>query len=102
MTADRIPVRSGRYARAGTPRRVRSREDLDWLAHSFLCHIKEIDDDIRTVQAITGFSWGFGIASGGATVEPAHALQAADWNQHLALLHEQHPGWHFLSGFHTT
>jgi hypothetical protein len=79
-----------------------SRNELDWLAHSFLCRIKEIEDDIRTVQAITGFSWGFGIASGEATVDPAHALQPTDWNQHLALLHEQHPGWRFLSGFHTT
>lgn len=80
----------------------RSRADLDWLAHSFLCHIKEIDDNVRIVQAITGFSWGFRIAGGEATVEPACALQAGDWNQHLDMLHQQHPGWRFLSEFEAT
>jgi hypothetical protein len=77
----------------------RSRADLDWLAHSFLCHIKDFDEDVRIVQAITGFSWGFGIVDGEATVEPARALEGADWNQHLDLLHERHPGWRFLKGF---
>ncbi|SDT22764.1 hypothetical protein [Actinoplanes derwentensis] len=77
----------------------RSRADLDWLAHSFLCHLTEIDEEIRTVEAITGFSWGFGIAGGAATVEPARALQPADWNGHRKLLHAQHPGWRFRDGF---
>jgi hypothetical protein len=74
----------------------RTRDDLDWLAHSFLCHIKDIDDDVRVVEAVTGFSWGFTIGAGATTVEPARRLDSAHWKSHLTLLHDRHPGWRFL------
>ena len=76
-----------------------SRADLDWLAHSFLCHIKDIDGDVRVVEAITGFRWGFRIAGGVPAVDEAGPLGPADWHDHLGLLHEKHPGWRFLAGF---
>ena len=77
-----------------------SRADLDWLAHSFLCHIK--DYDLRTVQAITGFSWGFTIAAAATAVTPARPLSSEDWNRHRDLLHAAHPGWHFAEGLEAT
>lgn len=77
----------------------RSRADLDWLAHSFLCYLTEDDQGADIVQAITGFSWGFTIAAGATTVVPARALSSADWSQHRDLLHADHPGWHFAPGF---
>ena len=79
-----------------------SRADLDWLAHSFLCHIKDIDADVRVVEAITGFRWGFRIAGGVPAVDEAGPLGPADWHDHLGLLHEKHPGWRFLAGFAAT
>lgn len=76
-----------------------TRDDLDWLAHSFLCHIA--DYDTRTVHALTGFSWGFTIVRGAASVIPPHGLQPAGWDQHLDLLRAEHPAWRFAVGFHT-
>jgi hypothetical protein len=80
----------------------RSRLDLDWQAHSFLCHIKDFDGDIRVVQAITGFSWGFAIKAGATTVESARRLGSDDWRSHLGILHDEHPGWRFLDELATT
>jgi hypothetical protein len=77
-----------------------SRADLDWLAHSFLCHIA--DRAIREVQALVGFSWGFKIADGTARPIPPRGLESVDWNQHLGLLHAEHPVWRFADGFRST
>jgi hypothetical protein len=49
-----------------------TRDDLDWLAHSFLCHIA--DYETREVRALAGFSWGFIVANGDATVIGPHTL----------------------------
>jgi hypothetical protein len=72
-----------------------TRDDLDWLAHSFLCHIA----DAGEVQALAGFSWGFTVANGDATVIAARTLEAADWNQHRDLLHAEYPAWRFAADF---
>ena len=72
-----------------------TRDDLDWLAHSFLCHIA--DYQTREIRALAGFSWGFIVANGDATVIGPRTLGAADWNQHLGLLHAQHPAWRFAA-----
>jgi hypothetical protein len=77
----------------------RSRADLNWLAHSFLCYLEDFDEGVRVVEPITGFSWGFDIAGGATTIEAAVPLRRADWKRHLHLLHEEHPGWRFLDGF---
>src|SRR6266487_102415 len=76
-----------------------SRANLDWLAHSFLCHIADYDQ--RIVHAICGFSWGFSIDAGATAVIPARRLESADWNQHLDLLHTEHPAWQFADGLRT-
>jgi hypothetical protein len=80
----------------------RSRADLDWLAHSFLCYIKDADQDIRIVQAVTGFSWGFTIAAGATTVTPPRPLSSEDWRRHRDLLHAEYAGWHFVEEFEAT
>ena len=79
----------------------RSRADLDWLAHSFLCFIEDIDGDRRVLQVITGFSWGFQLRDGTTTVAGPRRLTAADWTGHLPLLHAEHPGWRFLDAYET-
>jgi hypothetical protein len=77
----------------------RSRADLDWLAHSFLCYLKNDDEDVRIVQAVTGFSWGFTITAAATTVTPARPLSSEDWSRHRDLLHAEHPDWLFAEGF---
>jgi hypothetical protein len=79
----------------------RSRADLDWLAHSFLCVIADIGPDVRVLRAITGFSWGFDLKDGATTVAGPRRLAAADWTGHLPLLHAEHPGWRFLDEYET-
>jgi len=76
-----------------------TRADLDWLAHSFLCHIA--DRSRREVHALAGFAWGFTIRTGIATPTPPHALEPAEWNQHLDLLHSEYPNWRFADGPHS-
>jgi hypothetical protein len=73
-----------------------TRDDLDWLARTFLCHIA--DYGTAEVQALAGFSWGFTIAGGVAAVIGPTTLEAIDWNQHLDLLHAEHPAWQFRAG----
>ena len=75
------------------------RADLDWQAHSFLCHLQDEDRDVKIVQAVTGFSWGFTIGAGVATAAAARPLSPADFNGHRRLLHADHPGWQFLEDF---
>jgi hypothetical protein len=75
-----------------------TRDSLDWLAHSFLCHVA--DYEAREVHALTGFSWGFTIADGDTAVIEPRGLDAADWDQQLDLLHAEHPAWRFAPGFY--
>src|SRR4051795_8036942 len=42
----------------------------------FLCYLKDDDQDVRIVQAITGFSWGFTITAAATTVTPARPLSS--------------------------
>jgi hypothetical protein len=79
----------------------RTGADLDWLCHSFLSYIKDLEGETRVVKALAGFSWGFSRKDGTTTVEPTRRLASADWSGHLDLLHGEHPGWRFLDGFET-
>lgn len=74
-----------------------TRNNLDWLAHSYLCHVA--DYETREVHALAGFSWGFTINDGDTTIIGPSLLDAADWNQQLDLLHAEHPAWRFAAGF---
>jgi hypothetical protein len=76
-----------------------SRADLDWLAHSFLCHIA--DAAPREVHALAGFEWGFTITAGATAPSPPRVLEPADWNQHLALFHAEYPAWRFADGLNS-
>jgi len=76
-----------------------SRADLDWLAHSFLCHIA--DRSSREIRALTGFAWGFNVVSGAALLTAPVALEAAEWDQHLGLLRASYPVWSFGPGMGT-
>ncbi len=77
----------------------RSRADLDWLAHSFLCFVEDIDGDLRVLRAVTGFSWGFQLRGGATAVAPTGILDKADWAGHLALMRDAYPAWRFRDEF---
>jgi hypothetical protein len=74
------------------------RDDRDWEAHSFLC---VSPDAVITpsVQAITGFSWGFTITSGRISLTEPAVLAPEDWDAHLATLRTSYPGWAFADGY---
>jgi hypothetical protein len=74
-----------------------SRADLEWVAHSFLCSVA--DEAYPAVHALAGFAWGFTVAAGVSTPTPPHRLEPAEWDQHLDLLHAEHPAWRFADGY---
>jgi hypothetical protein len=75
-----------------------SREDLDWIAHSFLCFVAP-DATSREARAIAGFAWGFDIREGEVVLRPPESLGSAAWESHLPLLRREHPGWAFAAGY---
>jgi len=77
-----------------------SRADLEWLAHSFLCHVAE--RAVNEVHAVAGFGWGFTITGGVTATTQPRVLEATEWNRHLGLLHTAHPGWRFADDFRHT
>jgi hypothetical protein len=68
-----------------------ARPDMDWECHSFLCCVE--GDDRREVRQLTGFSWGFRIASGRVDLFPVTA--DASWSRHQDLLTRSYPAWRF-------
>jgi hypothetical protein len=76
----------------------KSRYDMTWEAHSFLC----ISPDAvltRHVQAIVGFTWGFSINHQDITLDRPAALGPGAWDSHLDLLRTSYPDWIFDSGY---
>ena len=69
------------------------RDDLDWLAHSFLATTPF--DGRRRVLALVGFSWGFRFRQGRVALVEPNTLSPADWRVHLPVLEAAHPGWSF-------
>jgi hypothetical protein len=72
----------------------RTRDDMTWEAHSFLC----ITPDAvlsRRVQPICGFSWGFAIRESMVRLAPLQVLSSTTWKGHLELLRQSYPGWIF-------
>jgi hypothetical protein len=74
------------------------RDDLDWIAHSFLA-TTPLDEVMawqpRRVVALTGFSWGFTIRDGTVAIHRVEPLPRAVWNSHTPSLRAQFPLWHF-------
>jgi hypothetical protein len=75
-------------------------EDMDFLAHSFLCGLGSapLEPD-REVDAVLGFSWGFSVREGAIEIEGPRVLAPADWDRHGEYLRAAHPGWEFAPGF---
>jgi hypothetical protein len=76
------------------------REDMDFLAHSFLCGLgQEPLEDPSEVDALLGFSWGFGIRDGRIEPTAPAPLGPDDWDAHRPYLREAFPRWSFVPGF---
>ncbi|MFC4534700.1 hypothetical protein [Sphaerisporangium dianthi] len=73
-----------------------ARDDMIWLAHSFLCFSPTLVT--REVSAVLGFSWGFEIRSSHVVLHDAQRLPAASWDGHVSRLSQAYPGWQFTPG----
>lgn len=72
-----------------------AREDLDWVAHSFLA-ASPLRGNSRIVTPILGFSWGFHILDAkNIVLKPITVLTAADWEAHLPHLCGTFQDWQF-------
>ena len=72
------------------------REEMDWLAHSFLA-ATPLEYEAREVRPLIGFAWGFNIRSGHVDVVPASSLSIAAWAEHVPYLRATYPNWRFDS-----
>jgi hypothetical protein len=79
-----------------------TRDDLDWLAHSFLCVPDEGTDGRQEIHAVLGFAWGFRISNEEIELVPPTVLGSAAWDQHLSALAARYPAWRFVEGFRTS
>lgn len=76
------------------------RQELTWLAHSYLAVLDEIDER-RGVRPLLGFEWGFEIAAEGPiSLRVPARLEASAWDSHLPMLRAAYPTWSFAEGFH--
>ncbi len=71
------------------------RSDETWLAETFLAICPDVGRT-RTVETITGFSWGYRLEQMQPTLLPVEACSSECWNQHLPYLKETFPSWTFL------
>ncbi len=69
------------------------RDDMEWLAHSFLATTPL--DGQRRVAPVAGFAWGFDIGGGEVGLRPLVALAPADWRAQLPVLTNAYPRWQF-------
>ena len=80
-----------------------SREDMDWIANSFLCFVAPSflvpDAGGPEARAVAGFAWGFRIRNGEVVLRPPESLGSAAWDNHLPILRSEHPTWAFATGF---
>lgn len=75
-----------------------TREQMDWMAHSFLAFVPRDQGDVKEATPLLGFSWGFRIDdSGRIALTGVEPLSASDWNAHSALLTATYPTWRFTS-----
>lgn len=74
-------------------------DELDFLAHSFLCGLGGELLERQEVRAVLGFEWGF--SKRGARIESfgPELLSEDVWNGHLDYLRGHYDDWTFASGF---
>jgi hypothetical protein len=70
------------------------REDMDWVAHSFL-GATPIEHGAREVLPLQGFSWGFSIRNGVIQLASARPLTPSEWINHIPYLRAAYPNWQF-------
>ena len=71
------------------------REDLDWIAHSFLA-ASPLRGNRRIVSPLLGFSWGFHIFDrDNIMLKPVTPLASSDWAAHLHYLRDTYKEWQF-------
>ncbi len=75
------------------------KQDLDWLAHSFLCVPDGRADEGLDVHALVGFSWGFTVRREQIELVPPAQLGPEDWDAHHDLLSALYPAWGFVAGY---
>jgi hypothetical protein len=73
------------------------RDDMDWIAHSFLAVTPAPDHAARQVIPLQGFSWGFRVRRGAIYRALALPLAPYEWISHIAFLRATYPGWRFDS-----
>ena len=74
------------------------RQDLDWLAHSFLCVPDGAEGGLE-VHALVGFSWGFTVRGDAIDLVPPARLGPAAWDEHADHLSARYPAWRFVAGY---
>lgn len=62
-----------------------SREDMSWIAHSFLA-ASPVRPVAHSVRPLVGFSWGFDIRAQQISIRPPTALTESDWRDNLPVL----------------
>ena len=71
------------------------RNDLDWIAHSFLAPTP-LQGSQRMVSPLLGFSWGFHIFDEkNIVLKPVTLLASTDWEMHLPYLRDTYKEWQF-------
>ena len=71
------------------------RDDLDWIAHSFLA-ASPLRGNRRSVMPLLGFSWGFHIFDEkNIMLKPVTPLTSSDWDAHLPYLRDTYKEWQF-------
>ena len=71
------------------------REDLDWIANSFLA-VSPLRGNRRIVTPLLGFSWGFHIFDEqNIMLKPLTPLTSSDWAAHLPYLRDTYQEWQF-------
>ena len=80
-----------------------SREDMDWIANSFLCFaapsVLAPEAGGPEARAVAGFEWGFRTRNSDVVGRPPESLGSAAWDSHLSLMRSEHPSWGFATGF---
>jgi hypothetical protein len=75
-------------------------QDLDFLAHTFLCALGgELFEFRREARALLGFGWSFSKRGPRIEWSGPTALAPGDWDSHRADLGKAYPRWSFAAGF---